>query len=337
MKNLKPLFIGFIPSITFGVLVALPISSFGNTIIFLTISVVLITAFYLWLLIGSDQYKSWTIIVGILLTFISGVIFGINLYSSGNIDIKYNLNLSKLCNQHYPNFQNSIINEDELKDMAKVSDHWLFSHVYAGNGNKKFPSAKKIGVECEPKKFIIWNGLKDGGERIPIVNIAGRTGVKLKWDIQEGNWCSFSIEASVLQGISYQRTFDLDQYKRISFDIYYPKHIFAQEFYIRLEDDAAIRNPDIHIPFSSDSVNLLKYLPRPDPNQWSTTPISLPLSLFRFDADSWKEDFDPDGIRTGIITSNEAKPDRNHIAQLTFVVVGESTGEIYLTNIRFDK
>jgi hypothetical protein len=332
----KSIMIGLIPGIIIATINILPIKSFNVLIILLAGSIVLILIFYMWLIYMKGIYFKWAISVGIIATLICGVIIGYNYSTYHFVDIKYNLKLPSLCDEKYPNFQNAIINEDELKEFSTISNCWLFSHVYAGRGNLKYPSAKKAGVDCESKDFVSWNGMKDHGERILIEEKIKRTAIKLKWDLQEDTWCSFSIETSVLQGIPYQRTFDLDRYKRLSFDVFIPSKVFAKQFYIRLEDDASIRNPNIHIPFSTNAVDLLKYLPSPDPNHWSTTPISLPLSVFNFKPDSWIDDYDPAGINTGIINFNESFPDKHHIAQVTFVIVGESLNEIYLTNIRFE-
>lgn len=336
----REVLLAVIPGLTLTVLgIILQRTTRPITIMVILIASLVITSlFYLWVLFRHKVYTWWAVVAGAVAMITAGTVFGFHLRSIYRYpDLHYNRILSQLCNEQYPHFQNFLLHEAELLDFKKIDNYWHLSHVMAGKGDKPYASAIRAGILCKAQYFYTYQGHLDHGERLPIEKIAGRAGLHLRWDLEKDVWCSMTIETGVFSGILFQRTFDMDRYQRLSFDVFLPQQIEGNPVTIRLEDDSAIRNPNLKVPCSTNQIILQSYLPEPDPNQWTTTPVSIPLDLFNFyEPDAWPYDYDPNKLRTCALKPQEAVPDRHHITQVVFGCIGKSKGEIWITNIRFE-
>jgi len=337
---LQQVLLAIIPGLTLSVIgIILPLRSSHTTVlILLVVALVGVSLFYLWMLTRPSRYSWWSVVAGSVTMIAAGIVYGYHIRSAYRIvDVAYNMTLPQLSAHQYSKSSDFVLHSAELDEIVKHSDVWIMSHVVAGKGTRPFASAIAKGVLCHPRDFPTYLGLTDQGERLPLEQKCGRTAIHLRWNLDEDVWCTMAVEAGVFAGIPYQRTFDMDRYRRLSFDVFLPQHLAGNPLAIRLEDDTSIRNPDLKLPCSTNQVFLQPFLPRPDPNCWTTTPVTIPLSHFEFkNPDAWPHDYSQSGHLSGATCQEEAFPDRHHIAQVTFGTIGDSSGEMWISNLRFE-
>jgi hypothetical protein len=299
---------------------------------------VILTFFFLWLLSQPVQYSWWAVLIGMIAIALAGAVFG---YQIGGVydhpDLKYNAILVGVASHYYPASSDYLLYEEELRDLARLESYWLMSHVVVGRGRRRYSAAAESGILSGYQPFPTLRGRFDQGERVPLEFVAGRPGLHLRWELEEDVWGSIAVETGLLAGLPIQRTFDMDRYQRLSFDVLFPKAIAGTPLSIRLEDDSAIRNPNLKVPCSTNMITLSRYLPRPDPLQWSSASVTIPLGLFQFDNPAaYPYDYDAEGMLTCAGIESDAHPDRHHIAQVAFSMLGPSSGELWITNMRFE-
>jgi hypothetical protein len=332
--------LAILPGVVFGVVsVVLPTSlTIATTLRALLVALVVISLFFLWLLSRPVRYSPWAVVAGSVALIVASALYGFHAKTVYmRPDLSYNANLPVLCHTRYPLFRDFLLHEIELADTRRLGRYWSLSHAIAGRGGRVYPSVLRAGIPSARQDFPTLLGPPDQGERLQIEEIAGRTGIHLQWRLEEGEWCSMSIETGVFPGVPFQRTFDMDRYQRLSFDVLVPQQMAGNPIGVRLEDDSAIRDPNLKVPCSTNQVVLQPFLPAADPDNWATTPVSIPLSYFDFtDSGAWPHDYDPGGVRSGARTLESAVPDRHHITQVTFGCTGPSAGEMWVTNMRFE-